>query len=99
MTGATAMMEQRPRAGRKILIGLSALGAVAIPVGVYLAMTGHPLAALIGVKALLVSLGFLMFGAAAAVWLLRLIEADGLEQNRSTRSPGQYHTTANRRQW
>lgn len=93
------MMEQRPRAGRKILVGLSALGAVAIPIACYLALTGHPLASVIGVKGLLVSLGFLMFGAAAAVWLLRVIEADGLEQSRSTRSPGQYHTTANRRQW
>lgn len=93
------MMEQRPRAGRTVLVALSAVGAAAIPVASYLALTGHPLASVIGVKGLLVSLGFLMFGAAAAVWLLRVIETDGLDQNRSTRSPRQYQSSTNRRQW
>lgn len=74
MMGVAAMMEKRPTTGRRLLAAMSAVGGAVIVGGLYLAVTGHPWAAVIGLKGLMISLGGLMFAVAGAVWLIRATE-------------------------
>lgn len=78
-----AVLHPPPTTGRRLLAAMTILGVVVTAGGSYLALTGHPFAAVIGVKGLMIGLGALLFAVAGAVWLLRLAE----EADRDFRPP------------
>ena len=78
-----ALLHPPPRTGRRLLAAMTLLGVAVVGAGAYLALTGHPLAAVIGVKGLMIAFGGLLFAVAGVVWLMRQAE----EADRDFRPP------------
>ncbi len=97
------VLQSRSRIGRRLLIAMILLGIVAVGIGSFLALTGHPISAIIGTRGILMGLGGLMLGTAGVVWLLRMAEETDQDFRRSTKLYGEYDkfgsNGSNRSRW